>query len=397
MIRLVDEKWVEEVSEALYADSSELRIICPFIKAGALKQILYSEPGELKVITRFDLNDFAQGVSDIAALRMFVKANARVRGVRNLHAKLYIFGTSRAIITSANLTEAALRRNHEFGTVVTGEVQVKKCRAYFDNLWKRAGDDLTLEQVECWDDKVIRYQLQGGLSGNAAGLEDLGADTNLPKSPPAQVPQAIAEASQAFVKFQGSSKARLPASESTLKEIESSGCHWAVCYPANRRPRSVRDNAAIFIGMFTRDPYDIRIFGRATGMAYEEIRDDATEADIQCREWKKEYPRYIRVRDAEFVDGPMINGVSLKELMDALGEKSFASTKRNAASGGGKNVDPRKAFMQQPAVELSSEGLMWLNERLQSAFEIHGTVPRAEINKLYRPSPSDIPSIGNGT
>ena len=74
----------------------------------------------LKVITRFDLNEFAQGVSDIAALRMSIKANARVRGVRNLHAKLYIFGTSRAIITSANLTEAALRRNHEFGTVVTG-------------------------------------------------------------------------------------------------------------------------------------------------------------------------------------------------------------------------------------------------------------------------------------
>ena len=396
MIRLVDEKWVEEFSEALHADSSELYIICPFIKAGALKQILHSKPGNLKVITRFDLNEFAQGVSDIAALRMSIKANARVRGVRNLHAKLYIFGTSRAIITSANLTEAALRRNHEFGTVVTGEVQVKKCRAYFDNLWKRAGDDLTLKQVECWDDKVTRYQLQGGLSGNPAGLEDLGAAANLPKSPPAQVPQAIAEASQAFVKFQGSSKARLPASESTLKEIESSGCHWAVCYPANRRPRSVRDNAAIFIGMFTRDPYDIRIFGRATGTAYEEIRDDATEADIKCREWKKEYPRYIRVRDAEFVDGPMINGVSLKELMEALGEKSFASTKRNAAISEGKNIDLRKAFMQQPAVELSSEGLMWLNERLQSAFERHGKVPRAKLSELDQPDLSDIPSIENG-
>ena len=396
MLRLVDEKWVEEFSEALYADSSELRIICPFIKAGALKQILHSEPGELKVITRFDLNDFAQGVSDIAALRMFVKANARVRGVRNLHAKLYIFGTSRAIITSANLTEAALRRNHEFGTVVTGAAQVEKCRAYFDSLWKRAGDDMALEQVECWDDRVTRYQLQGGLSGNAAGLEDLGADANLPELPPVRVPQAIAEASQAFVKFQGSSKARLPASESTLKEIESSGCHWAVCYPANRRPRSVRDSAAIFIGMFTRDPHDIRIFGRATGMAYEEIRDDATEADIKCREWKKEYPRYIRVHDAEFVDGPMINGVSLEQLMKTLNEKSFATTKRNAARGEG-NTDPKKAYMQQPAVELSSEGLMWLNERLQSAFEIHGTVPRAKINKLYWPDLSDIPSIENGT
>ena len=79
--------------------------------------------------------------------------------------------------------------------------------------------------------------------------------------------------------------------------------------------------------------------------------------------------------------------------MEALGEKSFASTKRNAASGEGKNVDPRKAFMQQPAVELSSEGLMWLNERLQSAFEIHGTVPRARLSALDWPDLSEIPSI----
>ena len=158
----------------------------------------------------------------------------------------------------------------------------------------------------------------------------------------------------------------------------------------------MRDNAAIFIGMFTRDPYDIRIFGHATGMAYEEIRDDATEADIQCREWKKEYPRYIRVRDAEFVDGPMINGVSLEQLMKTLNEKSFATTKRNAARGEG-NTDPKKAYRQQPGVELSSEGLMWLNERLQSALEIHGKVPQAKINELYRPGLSDIPSIENGT
>ena len=219
MLRLVDEKWAEEFSEALYADSSELYIICPFIKAGALKHIMRSKLGNLKVITRFDLNDFAQGVSDIAALRMLLDVNARVRGVRNLHAKLYIFGTSRAIITSANLTEAALNRNHEFGTVVTGAAQVEKCRDYFDNLWERAGDDLTLEQVEYWDKKVTRYRLQAGLSGKVAGMEDLGADANLPKVPPAQVPQAIAEASQAFVKFQGSSKDRLPASEPTLKEI----------------------------------------------------------------------------------------------------------------------------------------------------------------------------------
>lgn len=274
---------------------------------------------------------------------------------------------------------------------MTGTNQVKECRTYFDNLWKRAGDDLESVQLKYWDDKVRKHQLQGGLSVSASGLEDFGAEVGLPKSASTQTPQAVVDATQAFVKFQGSSKNRLPASESTLMEIESSGCHWAVCYPAKRRPRSVRDNAVMFIGMFTKNEHDIRIFGRAIGMAYKEGRDDATENDIRRREWKKEYSRYIRVHDAEFVDGPMANGVSLNELMEVLGEKSFASTKRNAAGGKG-NIDPKRAFRQQAAVELSSEGLMSLNERLQSAFESHGKVPRAKLSELDQPDLSEIPS-----
>ena len=116
-IRLVDVGWGKELIEALRADASEFKIICPFIKAGALDRLLSTRPKLIQVITRFNLADFADGVSDLAALRRLLIAGARVRGVRDLHAKLYLFGASRAIITSANLTEAALNRNHEFGMV----------------------------------------------------------------------------------------------------------------------------------------------------------------------------------------------------------------------------------------------------------------------------------------
>ena len=111
-----------------------------------------------------------------------------------------------------------------------------------------------IEQLKCWDDKVKKHQLQGGFSGSASDLGDFGTEVGLPKSASPQMPQAIADATRAFVKFQSSSKDRLPASESTLKETQSSLCHWAVCYPANRRPRSVRDGAIIFIGMFFATP-----------------------------------------------------------------------------------------------------------------------------------------------
>ena len=38
------------------------------------------------MITRFNLADFAEGVSDIEALRLLLDAGANIRGIRNLHA-----------------------------------------------------------------------------------------------------------------------------------------------------------------------------------------------------------------------------------------------------------------------------------------------------------------------
>ena len=76
-IRLVDEGWRRELAEAVRADASELRIICPFIKVGALESLLSGQPGNVQVITRFNLADFAEGVSDIAVLRKLLDINAR--------------------------------------------------------------------------------------------------------------------------------------------------------------------------------------------------------------------------------------------------------------------------------------------------------------------------------
>ena len=82
-------------------------------------RLVTSSPAEsrapLKVITRFNLDDFAGEVSDISALRLLLQAGAQIRGIKNLHAKLYLIGGGHVILTSANLTDAALRRNHELG------------------------------------------------------------------------------------------------------------------------------------------------------------------------------------------------------------------------------------------------------------------------------------------
>ena len=142
---------------------------------------------------------------------------------------------------------------------------IEKCLAYFDDLWHLAGNDLLHDQVDAWDKTVTDHWLRGGRLNETVGLGDFGVDTGVMNAPPAKVPIVVADASQAFVKLLGMSYNRVPLSVSTIEEIEGGGCHWAACYPANKRPRGVKDDAVIFMGRLTRDPNDIRVFGRAIG------------------------------------------------------------------------------------------------------------------------------------
>ena len=129
-------------------------------------------------------------------------------------------------------------------------------------------------------------------------------------------------------------------------------------------------------------------------MEYEAGRDDATLADIARRPWKEKWSRYIRVHHAEFVAGGMENGISLNELMATLSADSFASTQRNAASGEG-NTNPLRAYLRRADVQLSGDGLSWLGERLQAAFEAHGKVPQEELDSWTGHVPS-APSSDSG-
>ena len=164
-----------------------------------------------------------------------------------------------------------------------------------------------------------------------------------------------------------------------------SSLHLTAKMGLRNRASGVQDEAIIFIARLTREPNDIRIFGQAIGMRHQPGRDDATSADIALRSWKEKWSRYIRVHHAEFVAGTMANGVFLNELMGTLGADSFAPTQRNAARGHG-NTNPRRAYLQQAAVELSAEGLSWLGEQLQAAFDTHGKVPQDALDQQDWPT-----------
>ena len=67
--RLVDTSWASELVDSLRFDRSELQIVCPFIKALALDELLALKSARIRVVTRYNLSNFTDGASGIAALR----------------------------------------------------------------------------------------------------------------------------------------------------------------------------------------------------------------------------------------------------------------------------------------------------------------------------------------
>lgn len=383
--KLVHTQWDHVIDDAVAGSNSCLQVACPFIKEKAARRLLQAgTPEQIEIITRFNQRDFHDRVSDLPALRLFLEADARIRGIRNLHAKLYLFGKRRAIVTSANLTEAALRRNHELGFVASEKEIVRQCCDYFDRLWKRAGPDLTSSRLEEWEARLAAVRAGSSRPSMIAGLADEGIDVGLSADPSNGASMAT-EGPQAFVKFWGQSTNRAGWDEPVLEEVHRAGCHWACTYPKGKRPRQPKKDAIMFMGRLVSKPEDTLIFGRAVALhEHREGKDDATEAEMMERPWKERWPHYVRVGQAEFVAGAFRNGVPLSQLMDELQHAAFSSTKRHATEGSG-NTNPRTAYMQQPAVELSREGFVWLNAKLNEAFQVSGRIPAVELDQLDWP------------
>jgi hypothetical protein len=388
---LIDTNWGKVFDDAVSLKETELRIVCPFLKRKTVQRLLRLKTAKtIRVITRFNLPDFCAGVSDLAALRDLLAEGAEIRGVRGLHAKVYLFGTRRTIVTSANLTAAALSRNEEFGFVADETAIMTRCQTYFDGLWGRSGANLTEARIAEWERKIGTVNGAGARPSAADALPDEGVNLGpQPEMLPLMLTEA--EAAQAFVKFFGQGDDRQSRDQRVLDEVKECGSHWACTYPKGKRPRAVPDGAVMFMGRLVSDPDDIIIHGRAIAMSHVEARDDATAKEIGERDWKERWPHYIRVHHAEFMAGKLGAGVSLGELMDALGSEAFASTQRNNLLGDG-NTDPRMALRQQPHVELSAQGHAWVHRKLEEAFTKNGKISKAELEALDWPANNPAPS-----
>ena len=343
-----------------------------------------------RMVTRFELRDVAAGVSDLAAMRLVLDRGGRVRGIRALHSKVYVFGTSHAVVTSANLTARGLNGNEEFGCVSDDETFITSCAAYADQLWSAAKTDLTYDRLDDWEQRVVAARLAGATVTAIDELPDFGAampgqeldEPQAAHGDPAPIDWPTD--GQAFIKLFGEGDDLVSPDMLVYDElVEARSFAWCT-YPPSKRPRHPQDGDTMFLSRLTTD--GLRIFGRVLVLEHDEARDVATANDIALRGWLARFPMYVRVFRVEALAGSLRNGFLVNELTTVMGTDSFRTTQQRALRGEA-NINPNLSLRQQAHVRLTTEAASWCHRRLQKAFELHGRLPDETLEALRSSDP----------
>ena len=176
MYKKIKDCWLVMLINEL-KDTSEIRIVSPFINQVMVDHLLTNQEkmAQITLITRFNLNDFFQGVSSLAALRTLVKAGAIVKGIKDLDSKVYLFDHKSVVLTSANFTSGGFFNNHEFGILSSDPLIIAESYTYFQNLFFMDLDNLNLNIINEWQTYI--YKMMNNLCPKVA-LPDHGKNSS---------------------------------------------------------------------------------------------------------------------------------------------------------------------------------------------------------------------------
>lgn len=372
MIKTISKNWLQELKAGLN-NTDSVFIVSPFITDNIVKHLLDNFEGKvIKVITRYNLNEFRKGVSSISAIKRLLKAKAQIKSVKSLHSKLYLFDSKSVIITSANFTNGGFFSNKEFGILSNEEITVSESQDYFKELWSIDNKLLKIEKVNEWHEKIKRTKTKVKKSDD---LPDYSASFQ----------KTVIGNKRYFIKFFGTDQYRANLSQSVLDELKEGCSHFALSFsrPKNdARPVRYKDGDIVFLARIT-DTYDYAIFGRATTLSHDRTRDLASAEDIKHIPWLKDWPVLVRVKDATYIDSSLEECPKLMQLISDLDYDCFESTQQRF-NRGERELNPKRTLMQKGDVILSKDGAQWMELAFKGAIENEGEVDQNFINKLYQ-------------
>ncbi|SHM80446.1 phospholipase D-like domain-containing protein [Polaribacter sp. KT 15] len=373
MIKTIHENWLEEFNSEL-KNTKTICIVSPFITDNMVKHLIDNFKGKsIKVITRFDLNDFRKGVSSLTAIESLLKNKAQIKGVMGLHSKLYIFDFKSVIITSANFTNGGFFNNKEFGILSDESRTIEESYSYFKDLWKIDSGILNQNQINEWRDTIANSK---PLPKTSEALPDYGVSYQ----------KSIIGKRRYFIKFFGKGDNRLTLNHKITDELKGGCSHFALSFSRAKndaRPRRYKNGDVVFMARMTKEPNDYVIFGRAISYTHDKNRDIASKEDIKHIPWLKEWPILVRVKNPVFIDSIYGNCPKLFNLIEELDYDSFAST-RIKYDKGIRNINPKNTLMRKGDVILSESGAQWMELAFKKAIEQEGEVEKTLIAKLYQ-------------
>ena len=123
-LQIVTTPTFDWLAERARACRSRMLVGSPYVNDG-IRRLTDMVPGDVDrtLITRTDLRDFALGSSNLSTLCTLVGQRVAVHSLHGLHAKMYVFDDTSALVTSANATNSGMLRNLECG-LGTADTQV---------------------------------------------------------------------------------------------------------------------------------------------------------------------------------------------------------------------------------------------------------------------------------
>ncbi|KEQ28285.1 hypothetical protein N180_01230 [Pedobacter antarcticus 4BY] len=371
MFSIINNDWLSHFKEQVKG-ADNVRIISPFITDVMVDHLirLYGK-SEVKIITRYNMNDFRSKVSSLSALRKLVEKGFKVKGIKQLHSKLYLFDNRCAIISSANFTGGGFFGNYELGVKILDAQMILKSESYFEELFNIDPKCLVVETVNMWEAELATATPLKSLPHDLKdyGMSPLKGNNSNRKY---------------FVKFFGQSKSRADQNFRIRDMVEGSHCHFAITFSGKKgRPRRYSDGDIVYLAMMLPNG-EYAIFGKAIAIKHLDKRDVATTEDIKYVPWKEDYGVYIRIKDSKFIDATMAECPKMSDLIESLSYESFHRTKMRHEQGETK-INVRDSLRQQADVQLSDLGAQWLENKFAIATDNCGEIPDEFIKSLYTP------------
>ena len=129
-VQLVKSPWLDDLRALVGSADNKVTIVTPFVTADGWSAFIDSITSplalEMAVYTSLNAEAVARGYLDLSVLAAACRTLPKInfRHIPRLHAKIYIVDSSRAIVTSGNLTMASLRRNNEYGVQISDQAFV---------------------------------------------------------------------------------------------------------------------------------------------------------------------------------------------------------------------------------------------------------------------------------